>query len=103
MTTLTSTTHDLVACPECGVIHQFQTLTPKTHASCQRCGTTLYHHRPLWQTHSWALWVTAVVLFIISNSFSLFIMRTQGMTQELTIIRAVNAFGTAIYILFLCY
>ncbi|MBK8454125.1 MAG: paraquat-inducible protein A [Thiofilum sp.] len=82
----------LIACPECGVVHQFQKLPPKTHAHCQRCGTTLYRYHPHWQNQSWALWLTSSVLFIISNSFPLFMMRTQGMMQELTIIRAVNAF-----------
>lgn len=88
----TSPHHEPIACSECGVVHQFQSIPTKTHAVCQRCGTILYRNHPHWQTHSRALWLTAVILLIISHSFPLFVMRAQGMTQELTIIRAVTAF-----------
>ncbi|WP_020560840.1 paraquat-inducible protein A [Thiofilum flexile] len=86
------TTDHLIACPACGVVHQFQNLMPKTQARCQRCETVLYRYHPYWQSQSEALWLAACILFVISNSFPLFMMRTQGMMQELSMLRAVTAF-----------
>ena len=83
---------DLIACPDCGQLHHYQTLDKGKEAICQRCGTILYHTRDQNQDTVLAITVAALVLYVFSNILPLLGLRFQGNEIEMHLAGASAAF-----------
>ena len=59
----------LVACRACDCVHHIVDVPPKGKALCRRCGAILYRNLPKSLDHSPALYLAAMVLFLLANTF----------------------------------
>lgn len=59
----------LIACHACDGVHRIVTVPPRSRALCRRCGTLLYRNMPRSLDHSAALYVAAIILFLLANTF----------------------------------
>jgi paraquat-inducible protein A len=64
-----SFTGELIACHECGKLYRYQRIPAGSEASCHGCGSLLYIHVPNSLNRSLALYLSALILFIIANTF----------------------------------
>lgn len=64
-----TTTKDIIFCHECDHLHYREPIPVGTKANCSYCGSLLYRHVPNSIDHSLALYVSALLLIIIANSF----------------------------------
>lgn len=62
-------TDGLIACHACDGVHRIVTVPPRGRAFCRRCGTQLYRNMPRSLDHSAALYVAAIILFVLANTF----------------------------------
>jgi paraquat-inducible protein A len=59
----------LIACHACDGLHTLVAVPARGTALCRRCGAVLYRHMPWSLDHSAALYLAALVLFLLANSF----------------------------------
>lgn len=59
----------MMACPVCDCLHCIVAVPARARAMCSRCGTQLYRPMPLSLDHSAALYLAALLLFVIANTF----------------------------------
>ncbi len=86
--------HGLIACPTCDLLHQVHPLPVGGKACCVRCGALLYRHIPDSLNRTLALYASALVLFIIANSYPFLALELNGRVQEnLLISGALAMFG----------
>lgn len=64
-----SLTGELIACHECDKLYRYECIPAGSKASCNGCGSLLYRHVPNSLNRSLALYITALLLFIIANTF----------------------------------
>lgn len=78
----------IVACPDCDLVNR---LAERSHASqlCARCDAVLFRHRPNSIERSLALTLTALALFLLSNSFPFLAMKSGGFVQETTLLTGI--------------
>jgi paraquat-inducible protein A len=72
----------LIACHECDQLHRVEPLEAGAKASCTQCGAFLYKHIPDSLNRSLALYLSALMLFIIANSFPFLILKLGGRFEE---------------------
>ena len=60
---------ELIACHECGKLYRYLRIPAGSKASCHGCGSLLYRHIPNSLNRSLALYLSALFLFIIANTF----------------------------------
>ncbi|MCX5468071.1 paraquat-inducible protein A [Acinetobacter nematophilus] len=78
---------ELVGCEECDAIYRKVDLLVNERAYCTCCGAELYRRsRPL--SSLLALVITALIIFVIANSFPIVIVELQGNTSQTTLIGA---------------
>ena len=59
----------LIACHACDGVHRIVAVPPRARAMCGRCGTQLYRNMPRALDHSTALYLAALILFVMANAF----------------------------------
>ena len=79
----------LIACHECDLLHQSQSLPPGGTARCVRCGAILYRHKQNSLNRVLALTVAGLVLFIIANLYPFLTFRLEAQIQETNLITGV--------------
>lgn len=84
--------HDLIACPDCDLLHRIAPLEAGQKASCRRCGAVLYRHRPRAVEQGLALTLAALVLFAIATSLPLLSLKMSGQIQETSLLDGVRSF-----------
>jgi len=77
---------NLAACPTCGL------LSPLENTACSRCGTTLQSRKLNSRERTWALLLTAILLYIPANFLPVMRVVTMGRTQSDTIMGGVFYF-----------
>ena len=60
---------EIIACHECGQLFYYEPIPAGAKAQCHRCGSLLYRHIPNSLITSLALYLTALMLFIIANVY----------------------------------
>ena len=80
----------LVVCHECDLLLREVPLEAGGVARCTRCGCNLYRHQPEGLERSLVFALTAVVLFVIANSFPIVSMNSRGLTSSTTLLGAVG-------------
>ncbi|MDJ0741644.1 MAG: paraquat-inducible protein A [Gammaproteobacteria bacterium] len=63
--------HDLVACPDCDLLQRLPVAAARARLACPRCGCVLDHGGRDPVAVPLALGLTALILFVVSNSYPL--------------------------------
>jgi len=71
----------LIACHECDALHRMESLPENSSAHCGRCDARLYRHIPAALERSLALHLTALLLFIIANTFPFMSLKIGGRVE----------------------
>ena len=79
----------LVACPNCDMLHK---LSPQENSAllCFRCGAVLHRDKPNSIERGLALTLTALILFVLSNSFPFLAMNNRGLVQETILLSGIR-------------
>lgn len=73
---------EIIACHECDHFYFYELISAGAKASCQHCGNLLYRHIPNSLNRSLALYLTALILFIIANVFPFLSLELGGRVVE---------------------
>lgn len=80
----------IVGCHSCGLVFDLSE-TSGGHADCPRCGARLHHRKPNSLNRTWALVITAFVLYIPANVFPVMTVISFGHGEPDTILSGVKA------------
>jgi len=80
----------VIACPDCDLLNRLPAEATTVTLLCGRCGAVLARHKPDSIERSLALTLTALILFIVSNSFPFLAMKTGGFVQETTLLTGIR-------------
>ena len=80
----------VIACPDCDLLNRLPAEETTATLLCSRCGAVLARHKPNSIERSLALTLTALTLFILSNSFPFLAMKTGGFVQETTLLTGIR-------------
>lgn len=80
----------LIVCEECDLLQRERALEPGGTASCPRCGNNLYCSQPHGLQRSLVFALTAAALFLISNSFPIVTISSQGLKNSATLLEAAD-------------
>ena len=72
----------IIACHECDHLYRYEEIPIGAKANCQYCGNLLYRHVPDSINRSLALYLTALMLFIIANAFPFLSLELGGRVVE---------------------
>lgn len=82
---------ELVACHDCDLLQRLPLLHTGEFARCTRCHATLYRRKKNPLNRSLALALTALILFIVANSFPFLSLSSQGQIIDSTLISGAIA------------
>ena len=72
----------VIACHECDALHYLQRLPEQAEAYCSCCNANLYRHLPPQAiSHSLALYLASLLLFIMANSLPFMALKMAGRVQ----------------------
>jgi paraquat-inducible protein A len=71
----------LLRCPECDLLYRIQPVAVGTRARCERCGVVLYANKRNAIERSLALYLAALVFWIVANTFNFLTLELQGNRQ----------------------
>lgn len=83
---------DLIACHECDLLHSIQAIPAKGKALCVRCGALLYKYIPNSIDRALALYLSAFMLFILTNVFPFISLKLGGRIEENIMVSGAMAF-----------
>lgn len=72
----------LVRCHCCDLLQTVPPLAPGTAADCGRCGADLFAHKPGGFQRALALYLAALILLVIANSFPFLTLKIEGQAQS---------------------
>lgn len=75
-------TGELLACHDCDHLHRYEPIPAGARADCRYCGALLYRHVPDSLDRAIALYLTALFLFGIANSFPFLSLKLGGRVVE---------------------
>ena len=81
--------HGLVGCHVCGLVLDLSG-TRKGQATCPRCGAHMHHRKPDSLNRTWALVITAGILYIPANLFPVMTVISFGKGEPDTILSGVK-------------
>ena len=73
---------ELIACHECDKLYRYESIPAGSKANCHYCGALLYRHIPNSLDRSLALYLSALILFIIANVFPFLSLELGGRVVE---------------------
>jgi paraquat-inducible protein A len=73
---------EIIACHECDHLHHYELIPVGAKANCLHCGNLLYRHVPDSLNRSLALYLTALILFVIANTFPFLSLELGGRVVE---------------------
>jgi paraquat-inducible protein A len=76
----------LIGCETCGLINTVMT----AHQRCRRCDSTLYHRKPNSVARTWALVITAVILYVPANYYPVLTVVQLGAGAPSTILGGIE-------------
>lgn len=80
---------DVVACLQCDLLHRKIGLPKRAVARCRRCNAVLYQKHGATLERMLAVTLTAVIVFLIANSFPIVELQAQGITTRTTLFGAI--------------
>jgi paraquat-inducible protein A len=81
--------HHLAGCHACGLVLD---LSGQAHTACPRCGSHMHHRKRDSLNRTWALVITAFILYIPANLFPVMTVISFGRGHPDTILSGVKAF-----------
>lgn len=81
----------MVACHDCALVQRIAALPQKGSVRCGRCSALLFQSRTANIDRPLALYLTAMVFFILSNSFPLLTLNFEGQAETTTLLGGVLA------------
>ncbi|MDF2412039.1 paraquat-inducible protein A [Aeromonas sp. 1HA1] len=87
---LSTYTHDATACEECDLLVPATALAVGETSSCPRCGHTLSRHLPDQERRPIAYGFAAIIMFVLSNSFTFMSFSAKGIGQEMTFMQCIT-------------
>ena len=72
----------LMACPSCDGVHRLTGLASGGKALCARCGALLFRHLPKSLDRATALYVAALVLFLLANMLPFLSLKLGGRIEQ---------------------
>ncbi len=94
-TAVTALSSSLLSCRTCHKLNQAKQLPRGCHQRCSRCGTRLYFRKPNSLARSWALTLTALILYIPANLLPVMTVISYGRGKPNTILSGVIHLITA--------
>lgn len=85
----------LTACPACDGAHRIVAVPEGGKALCSRCGGLLYRNLPRSLDHSAALYLAALILFLIANTFPFVALRYGDRMEQSVLISGAFALQKA--------
>jgi paraquat-inducible protein A len=82
--------NELIVCEQCDLPQVETPLESGGKAFCSRCGNVLYRLQPDGLRRSLVFSLTAAALFLISNSFQIVTIDSQGLTNSTTLLDAAD-------------
>ncbi len=80
----------MIACHDCGLLHDERPLPDGATAKCTRCGAVLYRQRRDSLDRTLMLTLTGLVLIVLANVFPFMTFKMEGRTQQSTLISGVR-------------
>lgn len=80
---------DLISCPDCDLLLRLPPVRGRADVHCTRCDGLLYASYPQTINHTLALAITALILFILANSFPFLAMNYHGIRTEATLVTGI--------------
>jgi paraquat-inducible protein A len=80
----------LIACHECGLLHQERPLPEGASAKCTRCGAVLYRARRNSLDRTLMLNLAALICFVLANVFPFMTFKMEGREQLSTLFTGVR-------------
>jgi len=84
----------LIACHECDLVHRVKPLPKKGIASCTRCGSVLYRHKPNSLERTLALSLAGLVLFGLANAFPFLALKMESQIHHTNLITGIKVLYT---------
>jgi len=75
----------LIICKKCDTLHKKATLKEGAVAKCTKCGSVLYRHHKNLIDYGLAIGLSALIFFIIANSFDIVVLDLRGSKQSVTL------------------
>ncbi|HAK50905.1 MAG TPA: paraquat-inducible membrane protein A [Gammaproteobacteria bacterium] len=72
----------LVACHECDALYRREPIPVNARANCTRCGSVLYRQIPDAMNRCIALYLAALMLWIMANSYPFLSLKVGGLVEE---------------------
>jgi paraquat-inducible protein A len=85
------TAGEVIACHECGTIHRLPAMPDDTVACCVTCGAKIFIRFERSVERTLALYLAALVLFVVGNAFPILTMSIAGQTNASTILDGARA------------
>jgi len=79
-----------VSCHACSQVSRLQRLVDGASALCRRCGGSLHHRKPNSLSRTWALIVTAAILYVPANVYPVMTVISFGKGEPDTILSGVK-------------
>lgn len=92
MSTVTYAFQSLIACAQCGQLHNYTPIAVGKTAQCSRCNSILYRNRPYMVESTLALTLAGLVLFLPTNFLPLLSLKSQTIEQQIHLVGASLAF-----------
>jgi paraquat-inducible protein A len=84
--------HRIIACHECDLLHRAPPVPAGARALCVRCGALLYRHIPNSLERAAALYLAALMLFVMANAYPLMALRLGGREEATALVSGALAF-----------
>ncbi|MBU0500615.1 MAG: paraquat-inducible protein A [Gammaproteobacteria bacterium] len=84
---------DYIACPDCDLLHRLRPLESRQLARCRRCNAVLYRGGSVNLQHLLAWLLTGLILLLVSNSYPILQLASQGQETHATFFQAAAAFA----------
>ena len=81
---------NLIVCDQCDLLQRETALESGGKAICSRCANVLYRNQPKGLEISLVFSLTAAALFLISNSFPIVTISSQGLSNSTTLLDAAD-------------
>ncbi|SMD10312.1 paraquat-inducible protein A [Desulfocicer vacuolatum DSM 3385] len=82
----------MISCHNCHLVCHISPLNNPSAMACPRCGSRIHRRKPNSISRTWALVITALILYIPANVLPISISTTMGNSHEDTIISGVIYF-----------
>ena len=76
---------NLIICPKCNTLHHKKKISPGSVAKCVECGFVLYRNHKNLIDYGLAIGISALIFFILTNSFEIVSLELRGVKQSITL------------------